>query len=108
MDQKEKKLVAAALASFEHTTGLKAVFQSTSPREKSVSDGLIKIEHQEMLKVFVPEVKKRVSRAIVAALKAEAANFQKKLILITDYVTPPIADLLKEMDLCFIDAAGNA
>jgi len=108
MDQKEKNLVAAALASFEHTTGLKAMFKSTSPHDKSVSDGLIKIEHQKMLKMFVPEAKTRVSHAIAVALKAEAAHCKKKLILITDYVTPPIADLLKEMDLCFIDAAGNA
>jgi len=108
MDQKEKNIVAAALASFENATGLKAAHHPLPPNEDRASDGLITIDHQGICTPFALEVKKSVSRITVAAKKTEIEPFQEKHVLITDYVTPPIADLLKKMDLCFIDAAGNA
>jgi hypothetical protein len=35
-------------------------------------------------------------------------NREEKTLLITEYVTPPIADQLKELNIFFIDTAGNA
>jgi hypothetical protein len=41
-------------------------------------------------------------------VKAAQKKLQEDLILITQYVTPPMADLMKEIGLYFMDAAGNA
>ncbi|MGA7145328.1 MAG: hypothetical protein WBY47_12585, partial [Desulfobacterales bacterium] len=33
---------------------------------------------------------------------------EEKVLMVTEYVTPPIADLLKELNIFFMDTAGNA
>jgi hypothetical protein len=40
--------------------------------------------------------------------RLDPLNREEKALMITEYVTPPIADLLKELNIFFIDTAGNA
>jgi len=40
--------------------------------------------------------------------KLEPLNREEKMLMITEYATPPITDLLKELNIFFIDTTGNA
>jgi len=108
MKQQIKGLIKTALEIFEQTTGLKAAYQNRLLDETKYPDGLVRIDHQNMQWIFAVQAKTRVTRATVAIEKTEAMNFQQERLLFTDYVTPPMADLMKNLDMFFIDAAGNA
>lgn len=61
---------------------------------------------------YAVEVKRQVIPqtvgAVVAQLKRWGEAARQPLLLITTYVTPPVADRLAEMNQQFVDAAGNA
>jgi hypothetical protein len=108
MKQKINGLIEIALEMFEQTTGLKAVCQDKLLNETKYPDGLVRIDHQDMQWIFAIQAKPRVTRATVAIEKTEMMNFPEERLLVTDYVTPPMADLMKKMDMFFMDTAGNA
>jgi hypothetical protein len=108
MKQETKDLIDNTIEMFERTTGLKAVHQYKLLKAGQYPDGLIRIDQQNRQWVFTVQVNPRVTRTIAALAKAEQGNLQEDRILVTQYVTPPIADLMKEHGLFFLDAAGNA
>ena len=108
MKQEIKGLIETALEMFEQTTGLKAAYQGKLLNETRYPDGLVRIDHQNMQWIFALQAKTRVTRATVAIEKTEGMNRQQERLLVTDYVTPPMADLMKKMDIFFMDTAGNA
>lgn len=61
-----------------------------------------------MFKIFMRSIITNVNRTIIGTGKLHSVNYEEKTLLITDFVTPPIAELLKESDIPFIDTAGNA
>ena len=73
-------------------------------------DALLRIRFYEMEWDFAAEVKKRVVPATIGAFVHQLRIFpeEQKRILVTWYVTPPMADRMKEMGIQFIDTAGNA
>jgi len=108
MKQGIKGLIATALKMFEQNTGLQATYQGKLLDETKYPDGLVRIDHQNMQWGFAVQANMRVTRATVAIEKTEVINFQQERLLVTDYVTPPMADLMKKMDMFFMDTAGNA
>ncbi len=57
---------------------------------------------------FLVEVKRWLTPATLGHVVTRLRDFGKNAILVTDYVTPPVAEKLKELDIAFVDAAGNA
>ena len=108
MQQEIRGLIETALSMFEQNTGLKAAYQDRLLNETKYPDGLVRIEHQEIHMIFALNAKTRVTRATVAVEKMEVVNFQEERLLVTEYVTPPMADLMKKMNMFFMDTAGNA
>jgi len=108
MKQEIKGLIKTALEMFERTTGLKAVYQDRLLNNTKYPDGLVRLDHQDMRWIFRLQAKTRITRATMPIEKAEGMNFQEDRLWITDYVAPPMADLMKKQDLFFMDAAGNA
>jgi len=108
MQKRIKKIVEEALRVFEKTTGLEAYFQAEYLNNTKYPDGLVRIAHQDMQWHFAVEVKARVTRATVGIKQLDLFNREEKTLLITEYVTPPIADQLKELNIFFIDTVGNA
>ena len=53
------------------------------------------------------DVKPHVSRALLGPLKAEFAGQSEDSLLVTDYVTPPLAEELRRSGIQFADGAGN-
>jgi len=107
MQNRIKKMVEEALRVFEKTTGLEAYLQAEYLNNTKYPDGLVRIAHQDMQWHFAVEVKARVTRATVGIKQLDLFNREEKTLLITEYVTPPIADQLKELNIFFIDTAGN-
>ena len=61
---------------------------------------------------YAVEVKRQVTPqtlgAVVAQLKQYGKNTRKPPLLVTAYVTPPVAERLRALEQQFVDAAGNA
>ena len=57
---------------------------------------------------FLVEVKRWLTPATLGHVVTRLRDFGKPAMLVTDYVTPPVAEKLKELDIAFVDMAGNA
>lgn len=53
-------------------------------------------------------IKSHVSRAVLGSITAAFAGGTEESLLVTDYITPPLADELRRNGVQFADAAGNA
>jgi len=108
MKNRLQHIIQNALDVFRRTTGFVVEFQTEHLDGEKYPDGLIRIAHQNMERHFAVEVKARLTRETAGMKKLDQFNREEKNLLITEYVTPPIADLLKELNIFFIDTAGNA
>lgn len=116
----EIQIVQRALEVLKRETGLDAVILPVVPQTRKNHQYHIpyQFEPDLQLRILIPgkeqaveyfvEVKKRITRAGIGALGQVMQTFPQDTLLITEYVTPPMAELLKEMGVQFIDAAGNA
>lgn len=108
MRNRLKKIIEDALKIFEETTGFEAHLQVDHINDINCPDGLVRIAYQNMQWHFAVEAKARVTRATPGLEKLDLLNYEEKALLITEYITPPIAELLNKLDIFFIDTAGNA
>jgi len=108
MKNRLQQIIQNALDFFQRTTEFEVEYQTEYLDGKKYPDGLIRIAYQNMEWHFAAEVKARLTRETAGMKKLDPFNREKKNLLITEYVTPPIADLLKELNIFFIDTAGNA
>lgn len=58
--------------------------------------------------LFLAEVKRGVRPATLGATLLQLERLGNEALLVTDYVTPPLADELRARGVAFLDAAGNA
>ncbi len=111
MDKIEIKIMQKAIEMLRKTTKLNIKFQehyiNHTPQDK---DGFVRIIVQNQEANFAVEVKKTLTQTIVGLVIQQLYLGQpdERFLLVTRYVTPQIADQLKEMDVPFIDTAGNA
>ncbi len=109
MEQQTKNLINRAVETLAQTTGIKVVHQANVPKAGNVyPDGLVRIDHKDMRWDFAIHSKARVTRATVAMEKMKPTLPGQDCILVTEYATPPMADLMKEIGVLFMDTAGNA
>lgn len=71
-------------------------------------DALVRIGRGRQGCVYAAEVKKGLRPATLGAVLHQIERTGKPPLLITDYVTPPLAEQLKARNIAFLDAAGNA
>jgi len=108
MQNRIGNIIEEALKEFEKTTGLEVSLQREHLNNTKYPGGLVQIAHQNTKWHFVVEVKAIVTRATAGMKRLDPLNREEKALMATRYVTPPIADLLKELNIFFIDTAGNA
>lgn len=105
----EAGLLRYALAVFKNTTGLDYDFdENDKDTPGQVPDALIRLKKGGVEYPYAVEVKARLTNPILGAVVYRVQRFPRKGMIVTDYVNPNIADKLREMDIAFIDAAGNA
>jgi hypothetical protein len=72
------------------------------------ADALVRVRHGGQEILYAAEVKLGLRPATIGPMINQLEHLGQPALLVTDYVTPPIADQLKERDIAFLDAAGNA
>ena len=108
----ETNLITDALAVLI-PLGFKATLQKGKlPANAREVDAFARIAKNKVQVDVAIEAKRTVTPAtlgaILAQTKAQALEHGKPVILVTDHVTPPVADRLREAGQQFIDIAGNA
>lgn len=71
-------------------------------------DGVVTLTHDGKSTRYVFQVKKPMTWSLVGPVSVTFATKHENRLLVTDYVTPPLADELRRRHIQFIDAAGNA
>jgi hypothetical protein len=106
----EQEILREALEAFEKTTGLAVelypVLEATV-LDKETPDAAIDIKLNDMDLHFNVEIKANLTQAGIGPIKQMLKRKDGNNILITKYVTPQIADKLKDLNIPFIDAVGN-
>jgi len=111
MDKIEKKIMQKAIEMLRKNTKLNVKFQAYhNYHEHYDKDGFIQIAIQNREIIFTVNVKKTLTRPMIGIVIQQLYQAQpgERFLLVTKYVTPQIADQLKEMDVPFIDTVGNA
>lgn len=89
--------------------GLKAEIARTQPKRGNAHvDAFVRVRHGTEVAIYAAEVKRWLTPAQVGAVVARLRGIGQLALLVTDYVTPPVAAQLKALDVAFADVAGNA
>ena len=72
------------------------------------TDGYVRIGQGGEGAVYAVEIKRWLTPAQIGPVVAQLRALEQPAMLVTDYVTPPLAEQLKALDIAFADAAGNA
>ncbi len=106
---KEAEILEYALEVFKNTTGIdyridKEQAHDQDPRH----DALIILKKDGTEYRYSVEIKTRINNQILGAIIDRMRRLPQDGLIITDYVNPNIAEKLKDMNVPFIDTAGNA
>ncbi len=103
---KQNRLLEDALRAFRDTTGLAATCAAQEIRlPQGIADAEIRLAQGPPL---LAEIKPNLRRGTLGAALARLTRFDKPGILVTDYITQPMAEELVAKGVPFMDAAGNA
>lgn len=104
-EAREKQLLTDALQAFEETTAIATAILKTDLVQKDVRiDAQVRLGKTSLW----AEIKARLTPANLGLVLAQLKRLPGPALLVTPYVTPPMAERLKAQDIPFIDAAGNA
>jgi len=108
---RDHKILEDALAAFAQTTGLVArlVPVEPTPLARYPVDAAIGIRGNDPIdRTFFAAIKRVDRPAFLGALKERLTPLDGKGLLVTPYLTPALATHCRQIDLPFIDTAGNA
>lgn len=104
----DKGVLEAALAALRQH-GVDAQVQKAAPAiGRTRANAVVRLELGGKTVLYAAEVKRWLTPGTLGHAVAQIRDLGAATLLVTDYVTPPVAEKLKEMDVPFIDAAGNA
>jgi hypothetical protein len=107
MHPREKTVVEKALDVFRKKTRIDVDFLFDKTGTDLYGDGIVRLAHEGKKWEFKAEVKLRVNRATIALLKQKMDRAGEGL-LVTDYVNPELAEMMRNQGIFFIDVIGNA
>jgi hypothetical protein len=112
MDKKripaEGPLIDTALAALRKL-GIEAEVERQQPKlGRAQADALIRVRHGDQEILYAANVKRGLRPAVLGAVLQQLERLGEQGLLVTDYVTPPLADALRARRVAFIDTAGNA
>ncbi len=107
---RQTELLKRALEKFNKITGIKInlICEEYVVTPNLRADAIVHFIEHGIDKEFVVEVKTKLTTAILGGAVMQLKRFPQKGLIITDYVNPNMAERLREMDIPFIDIAGNA
>ena len=105
----ERNILNTAMPAFEEITGFCIKILEVKPAGKIQPDAVLQINAPDVEpKKFYAQIKGFITKATIGHVAEQIRRFEKPGILVTRLVTPPMAERLKELNLAFIDTAGNA
>jgi hypothetical protein len=105
----ERELLKGALGALEEATGTTAHivdWEHTLPEGQA--DAVLELTKDHNKVRYIAEVKRTLPPGALGHVVAQLHRFTKPGMLITRYITPPMAERLRELNVAFIDTAGNA
>jgi hypothetical protein len=104
----ETALLKAALAASGAALGLHWKVLKPARHQTMAADAQLELRHAGKTLRYVAEVKRRLRPATLGVIIHQLAAHGDHALLVTEHVTPPLADQLRTHGVQFIDAAGNA
>ncbi|HTY61897.1 MAG TPA: type IV toxin-antitoxin system AbiEi family antitoxin [Acidobacteriota bacterium] len=105
---RDKELLEEALAAVKRL-GVNARVERWEPKANGDhADAWIVLQLEGKKVRYAAEVKHGLRPATLGAVIQQLHRLGKKTLLIADYVTPQLADILRNHEIAFIDGAGNA
>lgn len=100
-------LLQRAVRALAESTGFVFEAETRGVTAQPGPDGYIRVPGTESANELWPvEINRHINKATLALLAHQPDRPNQ--VLVTEYVSPPMADRLKELRLPFIDTAGNA
>ena len=100
-------LIADAITAVQ-ALGLEIELMPFEAGREQQADGLLRIRFGEQDAYYLAEVKRGLRPATLGATILQLERLGEQALLVTDYVTPQLADELRARGVDFIDTAGNA
>lgn len=100
------ELIRKAIESFKKSFNITANRLGIGSEDEEI-EIIFTLNGNTFRKFFDVETNKP-NRSVIGQLLLKQAHLQKKVILITDFVPPSLADLLREQGISFLDVSGNA
>lgn len=107
----DKKRTINLLQAATHATaglGLEWTITTEEAGAGTRTDARLRLNYAGQQLAFVAETKTNLRPATLGAVQRQLVAAGEEALLVTDYVTPQIADELRRRRLQFIDTAGNA
>jgi len=111
MDKKAipaKKPLLQAAVEAARNLGISIRIEPKPPTRAQGADAFVRIEHGAQGRVYPVEVRRALQPATLGIALQGLQRLGDKAMLVTDYVTPALADELKARHIAFLDTAGNA
>ena len=111
MEQRETEteLLQKAIEAFRRTTGIRVRFERLKPRRDwPQADARLRFEFPHAERRFGAEVKRTLDPQTLGQAIEQMKRLPEKVLLVTQYVNPNMAERLKQMDVPFLDTLGNA
>lgn len=108
MDKQERTLIDNVLRA-ARLNGVDAAIVARELRQKNTrANALVDIAFGGQRVRYTVEAKKALTPAMLGAAMHQLQQLEQPALLVTDYLTPPMAERLREIGVEFLDAAGNA
>ncbi len=101
----EENIIAEAIQKLEET--VKEIVARFELPDDQAKNGLVTLRMKKTEKKFRIELKPNINNATPALLAQQQKAKRQTTLLITRYVTPPIGEKLKALNIQFLDTAGN-
>lgn len=96
-----------ALNEFIETTGLGVRIMRDLKKDQRQKDIEIEIQHDDYKFIFDVVVKRRINETLFGILVNKLDQKWNKVLIITEYVTPVMADKMKKLGIQYLDTVGN-
>lgn len=102
-------LLAEAAELLAATTNLNVTYTHDHRENKREADGYLTITNGQKKYTWCVEIKKRLTRQILAKLTLVKTVFNdEKVLIIAPYINEKVAELCREIQVDYLDLAGNA
>ena len=105
----EKELLQGALGALEEATGTNAhILEWEKKQGDAMADAFLELVKDHKKTCYIVEIKRTLQPGNLGGVVAQLQRFRKPGMLVTQYVTPQMAERLKNLNVAFADLAGNA